>query len=662
MDKHKKVSTLVITMALLSVVIGITTILLVNKAKVQVKDIPGSQTIPVERIVPMPWKIKYGKAELTVERSCIISGKRYQGSATETELSEFIKNFVGITPLTLTEKDNIRKYNTVFLLGNPQTNEKSLKYFKILNLKVNWDELGPQGYLLCAKRAKGKNIIICAGYDEAGTFYAFQSLKQLMKKRGDKAFLKEVIIFDKPRFKIRGFKGWGEGWDTSEYQRMAEFMAKYKLNFLMNCYLSFPQTCWEWRRPFSERQMQELKKLIDYCANHFIRFCFDINPCYRAKKELHFSDEKEIDLLLEKYGTLAALGAKWFALCLDDIGDSLYYPDDQERFKTFANAHVYLMKRLYKYLRDKNPDAELILCPTLYKGLFEDGNSYLETLGRNLAKDINFFWTGKVSCSRIITGEEADCIAGVIERRPFIWDNYPVTDWSPLAKDLGPVRDRSKFLYEHVAGWMSNSMIHPELSKFALITVADYTWNPIDYGYEEASNIAVLKLGGEEAYRPLKSFVEEYTGVPGDWGGNIGRLEEYIDRPSEKTLYDKCIRIAAKFRKIIPELKEQLDNKLLLDKIITPGEDFLQLADLYTLDYEMLEEKKEIEQVFDRTSDLNTYKNGLKEVLKKGEDFMEIGKKIEDKHAASKEFFKTIRDSVENRLKEIKRNLRTNPK
>jgi len=657
MDKHKKVFMLVIAIALLSVVIGITSILLVNKAKAQVKDIHGSQTTPVDRVVPMPWKIKYGKAELIIERSCIVSGKGYQGSTTETELSEFINNFVGIPPAILTENDDLRKYNTVFLLGNPRVNKKTLGYFKILKLKVNWDELGPEGYFLIAKRVEGKNVIICAGYDEAGTFYTFQSLKQLLKKRGDKVFLEEVTVLDKPCFKIRGFKGWGEGWDLLQYQRMAEFMAKYKLNFLMNCYLSFPETCWEWRKPFSEEQIQGLKKLIDYCSKHFIRFCFDINPCYRAKKELHFNDEKEINLLLEKYGTIADLGAKWFALCLDDIGDSLYYPDDQERFKTFANAHVYLTKSLYEYLKEKNSNAELVLCPTQYSGLFASGSSYLETLGKNLPKDIRFFWTGKVSCSSNITGEEADCIARVIDRRPFIWDNYPATDWSPLAKNLGPVRDRSKFLYNHAAGWMSNSMIHPELSKFALISVADYTWNPIDYDYQESGKTSVLKLGGTAVYQPLKSFIEEYTGVLGEWGGNIGKLKDYIEHPSDKNLYDKCVKIATKFRKIITELKDEIHDKLLIDKIIITGEDFIQLAELYTLNYEMLEKKEEIEQAFYKTDDLNAYKNELKEVLEIGEEFIKRGQKIKDKHVASKKFFKTIVNDVQSRLKEIKTNL-----
>lgn len=640
MNRISKVSTVVIVIMLLSVAMGPL----------------ECQSMSVDRIVPMPRQIKYGKATLTLGRSCIVSGEKYQGSTTEAELGEFINNFVEIAPVTLTEKDNLRKYNTIFLLGDPKTNEKTLEYFKMLNLKVNWNELGPEGYFLIAKKVKRKNVVICAGYDEAGTFYALQSLKQLVKKKKHKAFMKEVTILDKPHFKIRGFKGWGEGWDLSQYQHMAEFMAGYKLNFLMNCYLSFAETYWEWRKPFSEKSLQGLKELIDYCSKHFIRFCFAINPSYRAKKELHFSDEKEIDLLLRKYGSIADLGAKWFALSLDDIADSLYYPDDQERFKTFANAHVYLTKRLYVYLKEKNPDAELILCPTLYKGLFERGNSYLETLGEDLPKDINFFWTGKVSCSRSITGEEADCIARVIQRKPFIWDNYPVTDWSPLAKNLGPVRDRSEFLYEHVAGWMSNSMIHPELSKFALITVADYTWNPIDYDYEESGNIAILKLGGREAYQPLKSFVEEYTGVPGNWGGNIGKLRDYIEHPLDKNLYDKCTKIEIKFRKIIPELKEKLHDELLLDRIITAGEDFIQLAELYTLNYELLEKKKEAQSIFSQIGDLNAYKNDLKEALKRGEEFMERGQRIKDKHVASKKFFKTIKDMssiIQRRYKEI---------
>ena len=180
---------------------------------------------PAWEILPIPRYVDYDspKSFLTLKNVAVVRrpGGPYQtvrdesgelvGQSTITEgnLVQLLKEN-GVQNVT-TVADNLpdySSYDTLILLGKPEHNSKTAKLFKAMKLSFakwydphtpendfnNWKDFGKEGYLLKVSRHKGKNIIILAGYDYddkrekfygAGTFYALQSLSQLISRDGN---------------------------------------------------------------------------------------------------------------------------------------------------------------------------------------------------------------------------------------------------------------------------------------------------------------------------------------------------------------------------------------------------------------------------------------------------------------------------------------------
>lgn len=81
------------------------------------------------------------------------------------------------------------------------------------------------------------------------------------------------------------------------------------------------------------------------------------------------------------------------------------------------------------FIKRKGDIASLIMCPTEYnRSRRKVETHYLETLGDKLDSDIHIMWTGDRALSDI-TYENLKWIQELIKRNPYIWWNYPVTDF-----------------------------------------------------------------------------------------------------------------------------------------------------------------------------------------------------------------------------------------
>lgn len=126
-------------------------------------------------------------------------------------------------------------------------------------------------------------------------------------------------------------------------------------------------------------------------------------------------------------------------------------------------------------------------------------------------------WTGTWVLSEAITSDNADQIAKWLGRKPLIWDNYPVNDYTYAVNHkpqllLGPIQNRSADLGDHVAGLLSNPMIQPESSKIALYTIGQYLHDSHSYNAEKAWNEAVDQMDGigdTDAFRKFCSYSRE---------------------------------------------------------------------------------------------------------------------------------------------------------
>ena len=321
-----------------------------------------------------------------------------------------------------------------------------------------------------------------------------------------------------PGFKFRGTKGWN--WTAEQYLEEIPSLAKFKMNFLMNCYLSMftsePGEPFknEWWKPMSVSRKAGYAKVIRQCAEQGITFCFAVHPQLGSPRPLNPASDEDIEQFFQHYAWAQSQGVRWFSISLDDVswGDPA----------AGGSAHAKLVNAVFNRLRATDPAAQFVFCPGPYWG---DGTEaghrpYLSTLGREMQPDVYVFWTGDGVVTPRITRKAAESYKAVVKHRLFLWDNYPVNDSSPTLH-LGPVSGRDPDLCEVIDGYMSNPMASQnQLNRLPLATCADYAFNP--WGYDPARSIgqAILQLtSSAPQQRSLKQLVELYPGFLTTGGG-----------------------------------------------------------------------------------------------------------------------------------------------
>lgn len=314
----------------------------------------------------------------------------------------------------------------------------------------------------------------------------------------------------KPGFAYRGTKGWM--WKPEQYLAEIPVLAKYKMNFLMNCYTSMCDVeHYGWGNPEVNRWWEDLpeskkaayEKIVRECDKHGMVFCFSMNPNLCSKRPLQYSSGEDIDQLWKHYAWMQGVGVKWFNISLDDISQGID-----------ASGQARVVNEIYTRLKARDPEAKMIFTPTFYWGDGADAAAkpYLETLAGELDKDVYLFWTGD-SVVGNITRRAAQSYRDISKHKLFLWDNYPVNDANPTMH-LGPVINRDPDLCELIDGYMSNAMcVQNEGNRIPLLTCADYAYNPAAYDPMRSIGQAIVHLeSAPEARQALADLVEAYPG------------------------------------------------------------------------------------------------------------------------------------------------------
>lgn len=323
-------------------------------------------------------------------------------------------------------------------------------------------------------------------------------------------FPEPLAAGQKPGFAMRGTKGWM--WTPEQTLAEIPVLAKYGMNFFQNCYGSMCDIeHYSWGNPEINRWWEDLpaekkaayEKIVRLCQRYDIEFCFSMNPNLCSKRALDYKSDKDIDDLWKHYSWMQGLGVKWFNISLDDISQGID-----------ASGQSRVVNIIFKRLKQKDPNAKMIFCPTFYWGDGTDtaAKAYLEIIAKELDQDVYLFWTGD-SVVGNITREAAETYKGIAGHRLFLWDNYPVNDAHPTMH-LGPVINRDADLCEAVDGYMSNPLCQQnEWNRIPLLTCADYAYNPSAYDPMRSIGQAILHLGRTPEEREvLKQAVEVYPG------------------------------------------------------------------------------------------------------------------------------------------------------
>lgn len=409
-----------------------------------------------------------------------------------------------------------------------------------------------------------KNEIVIAGADARGAYYGVQTLAQLLTL--PKLPLAEIADYpDVPyRGVVEGF--YGTPWSHEARLRQLDFYGRNKMNVYLygpknDPYHSTPN----WRKPYPEREAAQLKELVDKARENNVIFYWAIHP----GQDIKWNDEDRQNLL-DKFEKMYQLGVRGFAVFFDDISGEGTKADKQADLLNYLDDH---------FVKVKGDVEPLIMCPTEYNKAWSNvEGGYLTTLGEKLNKDIQIMWTGN-SVIATIDRETMDFINPILQRKAYIWWNFPVSDYVRDHLLMGPVYGNASDIKDEMEGFVSNPMERAEASKISLYSVADYAWNLADYDSDASWKRAIKDLMPRHA-----AYLETFAAHNSDLGPNGHRFrrdESVALQPALEALrstYEKqhaideaaCRQVSEECRKIITAadvLSVSQENRPLIDEI-----------------------------------------------------------------------------------------------
>ncbi|WP_329126557.1 beta-N-acetylglucosaminidase domain-containing protein [Streptomyces sp. NBC_01465] len=370
-------------------------------------------------------------------------------------------------------------------------------------------QLPADGYVL----AIGSGRIVLAGKDTTGTYYAAQSLRQVLPHRTHPgATVAGLEVRDWPATPLRGvIEGfYGTPWSHAARLDQLDFYGEHKMNIYVYSPKDDPYLRARWREAYPADQLAQLKELVDRSAADHVDFTYALSPglsvCYSA--------DADIKALVDKFQTLWNIGVRTFAVPLDDISYTNWNCQaDKDRWGTGGGAagaaQSYLLNRVNREFIATHPGAQpLQMVPTEYYNV--SPSPYKKALADQLDPDVLVEWTGVGVIAPTMTVAQAKAARTVFGHPILTWDNYPVNDYITNRLLLGPFNGREKGLPGELAGITANPMIQPYASKLALFTVADYAWNDSAYDPRASWGAAVKEYAGGDprTAAALRSFAD----------------------------------------------------------------------------------------------------------------------------------------------------------
>ena len=314
-----------------------------------------------------------------------------------------------------------------------------------------------QGYLL---EITPKGAVI-AGADEAGLFYGVQTLLGSIAK----GKMECATITDWPDVAFRGtVEGfYGTPWSHKARLSQIEFYGRNKMNVYIYGPKDDPYHRDHWREAYPDAEAKRIQELNEHSKQWGVNFYWAIHPGIDIKWT-----PEDRDALMAKLEKMYNLGIRSFAVFFDDIWGEGTKADKQAELLNYVDDN-FIAKH-----KDVSP---LIMCPTEYNRAWaNDEKGYLRTLGTKMNKDVQIMWTGNtvVHC---IDKESMEWINQRIDRKAYIWWNFPVSDFVRDHILIGPAYGNGLDIADDLSGFVSNPMEHAEASKISLYGIADYCWN-----------------------------------------------------------------------------------------------------------------------------------------------------------------------------------------
>lgn len=368
-------------------------------------------------------------------------------------------------------------------------------------------DLDADGYVLATGQHEQHPTIVLNGVDKRGTFYAAQTLRQLV----DNDRVPGVQVRDWPLMSIRGsIEGfYGVPWSHQARLNHYEFYGKHKINTYLYTPKDDLKLRYEWRDLYTGEAVKELKELIDTANANHVDFTYALSPGL----DICYSSEEDFQATVTKFNQIRDLGVHSFYIALDDIPLEFHCEADKEKWENkgnwewFAEAQAHYLNRVQREYIEPEGLLDLETVPTNYAG--SEPDPYKEKFGNEVDKKIRIQWTGEGVFSDVITVESVKrALTTYVTENLFIWDNFPVNDGMRDRLFLNPLTGRAPDLYKYILGFTSNPMIQPYASLPALANYADYMWNGPEYNADKSMAASLKELAGnnKQVHKALVAF------------------------------------------------------------------------------------------------------------------------------------------------------------
>jgi hypothetical protein len=287
---------------------------------------------------------------------------------------------------------------------------------------------------------------------------------------------------------IEGF--YGKPWSWEARNENISALAPYGKRFYLYAPKFDPYLRRKWQEPHPDNLAQRLKSLSDHCRDNGVRFGVGLTP-YELFNNFDAQSKETLKTKLEFFDEIGVVD---LAILFDDMRGDV--PD-------LAKNQI----EIVHWAAERTGATRIIMCPSYYSDdpvldrVFGDRPAnYVEDIGAGLDENIEIFWTGEEVISRQYSRGHLERVAEQLERKPLLWDNYPVNDGQRMSQylHLRGFTGRPASNADLVAAHGINPALQPTLNRIPCITLSDSYRQGEAYQYAESFRHACTDILGDE--------------------------------------------------------------------------------------------------------------------------------------------------------------------
>lgn len=287
---------------------------------------------------------------------------------------------------------------------------------------------------------------------------------------------------------IEGF--YGKPWDWSSRRETVSFLAPYGYGFYLYAPKADAYLRRNWQVMHPDGFAAELKAFASHCRASAVRFGIGLSP-YELFNNFDEPAKTALGKKLEFFGEIG----------VDDV--AILFDDMRGDVADLAFRQAYIVH----WVAERTTARRVIVCPSYYSDdpildrvFGARPANYIEDLGRMLDPRIEIFWTGEEVISRQFSPGHIERVTDQLQRKPFLWDNYPVNDGQRMSQyiHIRGFTGRPASIGERVAAHGINPALQPILGRIPAITLSDSYRLGDSYEYGESFRRACAVVLGDE--------------------------------------------------------------------------------------------------------------------------------------------------------------------